>query len=96
MAFVATKIGRRQDSGTGVSPVYSVSRATGETPLCLFSLQPFGPRPRLGGFSALLTPHVSISAMLVVYAGPARTALKNSQLIRPWPGESRAISRTRH
>ena len=26
MAFVAIKIGRRQESGTGVSPVYSVSR----------------------------------------------------------------------
>jgi hypothetical protein len=37
------------------------------------------PRP-VGCFSALLAPYVSIQDTLVVTAGPARTALKNSQL----------------
>jgi hypothetical protein len=53
MAFVAITIGRRQESGTGVSPVTLEAEAPGETPVppwSPFSSQPFRPRLRLGGF----------------------------------------------
>jgi hypothetical protein len=64
-------------------------------PPAYFLSQPFGPRP-VGRFSAPLTPHVSISDMLVVDASPARTALKNSQLTPRPRGGSFAISGTGH
>jgi hypothetical protein len=86
MAFVAIKIGRRQGgpsrTGTWRERICNDTQSRRRGTAGLFSSQLFGPRP-VGCFFALLTPHVSISDMLVVNASPARTALKNSQLIRP-------------
>ena len=99
MAFVAIKIGGRQDgpsrTGTWRERICSDTQPTSNAAAGLFLSQPFGPRP-VGRFSAPLTPHVSISDMLVVDASPARTALKNSQLTPRPRGGSFAISGTGH
>ena len=88
MAFVAIKIGRRQDgpgrAGTWRERICSDTRSRGCGTAGLSSSQPFGPWS-VGCFSALLASHVSISDMLVA------RVLKNSQLTG---GESHAISGT--
>jgi hypothetical protein len=87
MAFVAIKIGRRE--GARRERILTDTRPRGCGTVGLFSSQPFGPRP-VGCFSALLTPHVSVSDMLVA------RALKNSQLTSRPRGESHVISGTGH
>ena len=84
MAFVAIKIGRRQDVRREC--ILTDTRPTSNAAAGLFSSQPSGPWP-VGCFSALLAPHVSNSDMLVARAS------KNNQLTC---GESHVISGTGH
>ena len=96
MAFVAIKMGRRSGScrtrgGRISESIRNQSRGRG-TAAGPFSSQPSGPWP-VGCFSSAAPDHSSRinSDTLVASASAARTALKNSQLIRPLPDESHVI-----
>jgi hypothetical protein len=101
MIFVAIKIGRRQESGTGVSARHFRFKSDGRDarptpqPPAYFDRNPSG-RGRLAVFPRCSLPHVSISDTLVVNTSPARTALKNSQLTPRPRGENHMISGTGH
>ncbi len=100
LAFVAIKMGRRQGgpsrtggkSGAYLNP-YVTDEQRGRRPIFIATLRAVASWLfflRRGG-------SLRIDAdMLVVSASAARTALKNSQLIRPSPDESHAIYGTGH
>jgi hypothetical protein len=84
MAFVAIKMGRRQDARSGAyQKRYVTDEQRSRRPVFIATLR----AAAVGCFSALLAPHVSIFDMLVA------RALKNNQLTS---GESHAISGTGH
>ena len=101
MAFVAIKMGRRSGScrtrGGRISDRCVTDPAAAGQPAGSFSSQPSGPWP-VGCFSSAAADHsLRINSdMLVASASAARTALKNSRLIRQLPDESHVIYGTGH
>jgi hypothetical protein len=100
MAFIAIKMGRRQGGPSrtgGKSGAYLDRYVTdeqrGRRPIFIATLRAVASWLfflRRGG-----SLRINLD-MLVVSASAARTALKNSQLIQPWPDESHAICGTGH
>jgi hypothetical protein len=99
MAFVAIKMGRRQGGPSrtgGKSGAYLDRYVTDEQrsrrPIFIATL-----RAVADWLFFRVARSLRINAdMLVVSASAARTALKSSQLIRPWPDESHAVYGTGH
>jgi hypothetical protein len=94
MAFVAIKIGRRQGARRERLDGYATDPVAAGRPPANFHRNPSGRAFPWADFSALLTPHVSISVMLVANANPARAVLKNPS--RRTSGESHVISGIEH
>jgi hypothetical protein len=97
MAFVAIKMGRRSGScrtrGGRISESIRNRRAT--PPPAHFHRNPPGRVASWLFFCVALSSRIN-SDMLVASASAARTALKNSQLIRQLPDESHVIYGTGH
>jgi hypothetical protein len=99
MAFVVIKMGRRQGGPSrtgGMSGAYLNRYVTdeqrGRRPIFIATL-----RAMASWLFFRVARSLRIdSDLLVVSASAAHTALKNSQLIRPWPDESHAIYGTGH
>jgi len=93
MAFVAIKMGRRQGARSGAYlDRYVTDEQRGRRPIFIATLRAVA---SWRFFRVARSLRID-SDMLVVGASAARTALKNRQLTRPWPGESHVIYGTGH
>jgi hypothetical protein len=84
-------MGRRQ-GGVGEASRFVFWEEGAKRERFAYTSQPSGAAVGWLFFRVARSSHIDLD-MLVVTASPARTALKNSQLIRQWPGERDAYFR---